>query len=87
MAREAVGGGDNRHPRVRAVVYHHIQTAPYSPFNSTLKSIQEFVEEKVERNVLLRVIGSTADVGKIKEYRENLQQAVNQFTVSNLIHE
>ena len=58
----------------------------YSPFNSTLKSIQEFVEDQVERNVLLRVIGSTADVGKIKEYRENLQQAVNQFMVSNLIH-
>ena len=49
--------------------------------NSTLDHICSFVREKLARSKAMRVIYSRADVGKIAEYRENLNYAMQKFEV------
>ena len=49
--------------------------------NSILDRICSFVREKLGRNKAMRVIYSKADVGKIAEYRENLNSAMQKFEV------
>ena len=49
--------------------------------NRTLDHICAFVEEKLARSKVKRVIYSRADVGKIAEYRQNLNAAVQKFEV------
>jgi hypothetical protein len=54
--------------------------------NSTLEEICLFVEEKLSRHKVIRVIFSKADVGKITEYREILNVAMQKFEVRHILH-
>ena len=49
--------------------------------NSILDRISSFVQENLARNKAMRVIYSRADVGKIAEFRENLNSAMQKFEV------
>jgi len=60
----------------------HLQDA-VADIVATLENILVFVEAQIERNRAVRVIWSIADGQKIKEYREKLNQAMNQFGVTS----
>ncbi|KAF9553379.1 hypothetical protein CPC08DRAFT_713796 [Agrocybe pediades] len=49
----------------------------------TLTEILHFVEQQVHKNRAIRLINSKVDVGKVKEYRERLQAAVEKFQISS----
>ncbi|KAF9555588.1 hypothetical protein CPC08DRAFT_124297 [Agrocybe pediades] len=50
----------------------------------TLTEILKFVQDQVHKNRAIRLINSKADVGKVKEYRERLQAALEKFQIHSL---
>ncbi|KAF8800779.1 hypothetical protein BYT27DRAFT_7262615 [Phlegmacium glaucopus] len=49
----------------------------------TLQSIASFAEDQLSRNMAIRVIFSRADAGKINEYREQLNYAIQKFELQS----
>jgi len=50
----------------------------------TLASIEEFARSQLDRSCFIRVIKCVRDSNKIKEYREELEAAMNRFEVGYL---
>ncbi|KAF4612260.1 hypothetical protein D9613_004581 [Agrocybe pediades] len=57
-------------PEIAQIIYELV---------GTVEEILSFVIEQVHKNRAIRLMNSKADVGKVKEYRERLQAAVEKF--------
>ncbi|KAF4611547.1 hypothetical protein D9613_004497 [Agrocybe pediades] len=57
-------------PEIAQIIYELLRT---------LRGILQFAKDQVHKNPAIRLINSKADVGKVKEYRERLQAAVEKF--------
>ncbi|KAF9553382.1 hypothetical protein CPC08DRAFT_713798 [Agrocybe pediades] len=61
-------------PEIAQIIYELV---------GTVEEILSFVVEQVHKNRAIRLMNSKADVGKVKEYRERLQAAVEKFQISS----
>ena len=57
---------------------------PFSSIYRTLERINEFVEKRLSKNLLIQTIRNRSDVVVIKEYQDELRNALGLFGVRYL---